>query len=172
VSVNEEALSWVPNWSPCPPVLERVLKELNGETGCLAGFCLVGKAEVEPWNYNKCCEILATLSGCRVDLDELSSVKRRRIWFIEDDPEASFLLKRILILGGFDVANAMTGKDGMKKKSRSNQIWILLDLRMPEIDGWETYQRLRKVTSIPVIVVSADNSKDDIVRALQEGVDD
>jgi DNA-binding response OmpR family regulator len=49
---------------------------------------------------------------------------------------------------------------------------ILLDLRMPELDGWETFQRLRQVISSPVIVVSADNSKDDIVRALQEGVDD
>lgn len=107
-----------------------------------------------------------------VDLDELSSVKRRRILIIEDDPEASFLLKRILILGGFDVANAMTGEDGIEKLEQVKPDMILLDLRMPELDGWETYQRLRKVTGVPVIVVSADNSKDDIVRALQEGVDD
>lgn len=107
-----------------------------------------------------------------VDLDELSSVIRRRILIIDDDPDAALLLKRILILGGFDVANALTGQEGLEKLEQVKPDMILLDLRMPELDGWETYQRLRQVTSSPVIVVSADNSKDVIVRALQDEVDD
>jgi two-component system KDP operon response regulator KdpE len=107
-----------------------------------------------------------------VDLDELSSVIRRRILIIDDDPDAALLLKRILILGGFDVANALTGQEGLEKLEQVKPDMILLDLRMPELDGWETFQRLRQVTSSPVIVVSADNAKDNIVRALQDGVDD
>jgi DNA-binding response OmpR family regulator len=49
---------------------------------------------------------------------------------------------------------------------------ILLDLMMPETDGWQTYQYLREITNAPVIIVSARANKEDVVLGLQIGVDD
>ncbi|MDD5369992.1 MAG: response regulator transcription factor, partial [Anaerolineaceae bacterium] len=49
---------------------------------------------------------------------------------------------------------------------------VLLDLMMPDHDGWETFDALRKVTTAPVIVVSARDNKDDIVKGLSLGIDD
>ncbi len=107
-----------------------------------------------------------------VDLDEFSSVTRRRILVIEDDPDTALLLKRILILAGYDVSNALSGPEGIKKIPAIKPDLILLDLRMPDMDGWETLQYLKQITDAPVIIVSANSQKDDVVRALLDGVDD
>jgi DNA-binding response OmpR family regulator len=113
-----------------------------------------------------------TGSATGVDLDEFASLNRRRILIVEDDPDTALLLKRILIMAGFDVSNAMGGKEGVKKVPLIKPDLILLDLRMPDMDGWETLQYLKEITDVPVIIVSANSQKDDVVRALSDGVDD
>ncbi len=107
-----------------------------------------------------------------VDLDEFSSINRRRILIVEDDPDTALLLKRILILAGFDVSNALSGPEGIKKVPAIKPDLILLDLCMPDMDGWETLPYLKQITGVPVIIISANSQKDDVVRALTDGVDD
>lgn len=114
----------------------------------------------------------AAHTGTGVDLDEYTSVTHKRILIIEDDPDTSFLIKRILILAGYDVSNALNGAEGLRKCSAVKPDLILLDLRMPEMDGWQTYGYLRQITNAPVIIISANGAKDDVVRALMNGVDD
>lgn len=111
-------------------------------------------------------------AGTGVDLDEFSSINRRRILIVEDDPDTALLLKRVLILAGFDVSNALSGQEGIKKVPVINPDLILLDLFMPVMDGWETLQYLKQITKVPVIIISANSQKDDVVRALLDGVDD
>jgi DNA-binding response OmpR family regulator len=117
-------------------------------------------------------QLRPTGTGTGVDLDEFSSINRRRILIVEDDPDTALLLKRILILAGFDVANALSGKEGIKKIPTIKPDLILLDLCMPDMDGWETLHYLRQITQVPVIIITANCQKDDVVRALMDGVDD
>ena len=117
-------------------------------------------------------QLRQTGSGTGVDLDEFSSINRRRILIVEDDPDTALLLKRILILAGFDVSFALGGQEGIKKVPTIKPDLILLDLRMPDMDGWETLQYLRQITDAPVIIISAISQKEDVVRALLGGVDD
>ncbi len=107
-----------------------------------------------------------------MDLDETSSMNRRRILIVEDDSDTALLLKRILILAGYDVSNALSGQEGLRKIPTIKPDLILLDLRMPDMDGWETLQYLKQITTAPVIIISANSQKDDVVRALMDGVDD
>jgi two-component system KDP operon response regulator KdpE len=71
-----------------------------------------------------------------------------------------------------DVVGAFSGKEAIQKCSDSHPTVILLDLMMPEMDGWETFHSIRQMTDVPVIVVSADTKKENVVKGLNLGFDD
>lgn len=111
-------------------------------------------------------------SGMGADLDEVYASNRKRILVIEDEPETVFLLKYILRSAGYNVLGATSGKEALKKFSEVKPNLVLLDLMMSGMDGWETYNYLRQMSDVPVMIISAIANKDDIVRALRSGVDD
>ncbi len=107
-----------------------------------------------------------------VDLDTITSSERPRILLIDDEPDNIILLKQIFQLKGFDVSGVMNGKDALAK---IRDVWpnlIILDIMMPELDGWQTYQQIRMFSEVPVIVLSASRQIDFIVKALEMGMDD
>lgn len=120
----------------------------------------------------KTTENAAVLKGSGVDLDELEPVNRRRILVVDDEPDTITLLKHIFINDGFNVAGALSGKEAIRKINDINPAIIILDLLMPEMDGKQTLDAIRKVNDIPVIVLSAVNQKEEIVNLLEKGVDD
>lgn len=108
-----------------------------------------------------------------IDLDLLyNGPERQRILIVDDDPDTVQLLKEILRSEGFDVYGANNRDEAIRKTGELPPHLILLDLMMPDHDGWETFDSLRDVSSAPVIVISAKDNKDDIVHGLQLGVDD
>lgn len=81
-----------------------------------------------------------------------------RIVCIEDDPQIIDLVRLILSRKGFQVIGAAGGQEGLTLVQVQKPDLILLDLMMPDIDGWEVYRRLREdvtLASVPVIVVTA-----------------
>ena len=107
-----------------------------------------------------------------IDLDKLSSEDHQRILIVDDEPETIILLKSIVRSAGFDVLSASSGKEAIKKCKAANPDLILLDIMMPEMDGWETMGYIRDMADIPIIIISAVSAKEEVVRALQIGVDD
>ena len=92
---------------------------------------------------------------------------------IEDDGNVRALLTSVLMDGGYDVSGATGGSDGLKMARASDPGVILLDLSMPELDGWQVLDALRRDGPLPaIIVVSAHHGESDIVRALEHGADD
>jgi two-component system response regulator VicR len=88
---------------------------------------------------------------------------------VEDEPEMIDLMRLILGRRGFEVKGAMGGKEGLKMIRESAPDLILLDLMMPDMDGWEVYQQLKadeKTRDIPVIVVTAKAQSIDKVLGL------
>lgn len=106
------------------------------------------------------------------DLDEISNVDRQCVLVVEDDQDTVLLLKNILRMAGFDVLSALNGQDALRKFKELPSDVVLLDLMMPEMDGWETLRCLREMSEVPVIIISAISAKEDVVRALKLGVDD
>lgn len=106
------------------------------------------------------------------DLDDQLSIERQRVLVVEDEPDTVQLLKSILRMAGFDVLSAVNGLEAVRKFQSLAPDLVLLDLMMPEMDGWETLEHLRKLSDVPVIILSALGGKDEVVRALQDGVDD
>lgn len=107
-----------------------------------------------------------------IDLDMLETQERKRILIVEDDPDTVSLLKLILRRGGYDVISAGGGKEGLEKFRNFEPDLVLLDLMMPDMDGWEMFSQLKQISAVPVIILSAVTGKEHVVRALQLGVDD
>ena len=113
-----------------------------------------------------------TIEMVGADLDDYYASERSRILVVEDDQDTAFLLKQILRHAGFDVLSAANGREALVKVNLSFPDLVLLDLMMPEMDGWETIDRLRQVTNTPVIVLTAMANKENVVDCLHKGVDD
>jgi len=92
-----------------------------------------------------------------------------RVVCIEDEPEMIDLVRLILGRRGFDVVGANGGVEGLEAVRRERPNLILLDLMMPDMDGWEVYQRIKadeELRQIPVIVVTAKAQSIDKVLGL------
>jgi two-component system response regulator VicR len=89
---------------------------------------------------------------------------------VEDEPEMIDLVKLILAREGFDVVGVAGGLEGLATIERLQPELVLLDLMMPDMDGWEVYRRMKAnpaISRIPVIVVTAKAQSIDKVLGLQ-----
>jgi len=111
-------------------------------------------------------------SGSGVDLDSLIHTQRRTVMVVDDEPDTITLLKQIFINNGFNVSGAASGKEALRKLADVNPSIIILDLLMPEMDGMQTLEEIHKISNAPVIILSAVDRKEDIVKALRAGTDD
>jgi len=99
----------------------------------------------------------------------MSAKDNKQILCIEDEPEMIDLIRLILERRGFNVQGAAGGMEGIKKVRELLPDLVLLDLMMPDMDGWEVYQQMKAdeaTRGIPVIVVTAKAQSIDKVLGL------
>ncbi|MCP4538070.1 MAG: response regulator transcription factor [Chloroflexi bacterium] len=95
--------------------------------------------------------------------------ERKKVVCIEDEPEMIDLVKLILGRKGFELTGAVGGREGLDAVRRIKPDLVLLDLMMPDMDGWEVYQQMKadeELKAIPVIVVTAKAQSIDKVLGL------
>jgi len=93
----------------------------------------------------------------------------KRVVCIEDEPEMIDLVRLILGRRGFEVVGANGGLEGLELVASEKPDLVLLDLMMPDMDGWEVYQRMKSdeaLRDIPVVVVTAKAQSIDKVLGL------
>jgi two-component system, cell cycle response regulator DivK len=98
------------------------------------------------------------------------------ILYIEDNPDNMLLVKRALESRGYHLLQAMNGLDGVATVEREKVDLILLDINLPDIDGYEVARRIRHsakhaVAYVPIIAITANALKGDAERALNAGCD-
>jgi DNA-binding response OmpR family regulator len=101
--------------------------------------------------------------------EDAMAVEPKRVVCIEDEPEMIDLVRLILGRKGFYVIGANGGIEGLETVRREKPDLILLDLMMPDMDGWEVYQQIKAdaaLREIPVIVVTAKAQSIDKVLGL------
>ncbi|MQC27427.1 MAG: response regulator [Chloroflexi bacterium] len=99
----------------------------------------------------------------------MAEERKRKIVCVEDEPEMIDLIKLILSRKGFEVLGANGGAKGLEMIRAEKPDLVLLDLMMPEMDGWQVYQQLKAredTKDIPVIVVTAKAQNIDKVLGL------
>jgi two-component system KDP operon response regulator KdpE len=91
---------------------------------------------------------------------------------VDDDPTLSNLLGRFLRQSNFDLLEAPNGPAGLRMAYNERPDLVLLDVMMPGMDGWEVCARLRELSDVPVIMLTAKAAEADKLRGFQLGVDD
>ena len=96
---------------------------------------------------------------------------KKKVLCIEDEPEMIDLIRLILVRKGYDVYGVFGGIEGIKKVRELKPDLVLLDLMMPDMDGWEVYQQMKaepETRNIPVIIVTAKAQNIDKVLGLTD----
>jgi DNA-binding response OmpR family regulator len=96
----------------------------------------------------------------------------RKILVIDDDKTLCQSLELGLSRQGALVSSANNGQTGLKKFYEAQPDLIILDLRMPEMDGWETCRLVRLVAQTPIIMLTSVAQEHEMVRGLRKGADD
>ena len=99
-------------------------------------------------------------------------IVRPSVLIIEDDPSISEIVSRVLEKEGFITHTAFDGAQGLDAYYLTLPDIIILDVKMPIMDGWETLTRLRRVSETPVIMLTVYSAKQDIIKGLELGADD
>jgi len=95
-----------------------------------------------------------------------------KVLVVEDDNSIATLTRLQLESKGYQVTVAHNGTDGLKLAYAWQPDLVILDIMMPDIDGWTVCQRLREMSDVPIIFVTAVGQERNIVRGLQLGADD
>jgi two-component system KDP operon response regulator KdpE len=98
--------------------------------------------------------------------------KEKRVLVIDDDVLLVRLIEHNLSRIEVKVLKAYTGYDGISMVRSQQPDLVILDIVLPDIDGWEVLQRIRQVSKVPIIMLTIKESEDDIVQALNHGADD
>jgi two-component system, cell cycle response regulator DivK len=98
----------------------------------------------------------------------------KRILYIEDNTDNRLLIRRVLQAEGYEIIEAADGRSGLQQAAAARPDLILMDINLPEIDGYELTARLKQVSSlnrIPIIAVTANVMKGDREKTLAAGCD-
>src|ERR671922_2156798 len=99
-------------------------------------------------------------------------MKRARILVVDDDADIRGLLRELLERSSYDVVEAANGRDGLRAFYASSPDLVILDVSMPELDGWQTLERIRDLSDVPVVMLTARAAELEKVRGLKAGADD
>jgi DNA-binding response OmpR family regulator len=95
-----------------------------------------------------------------------------RVLVIEDDPDIGLGIKTVLGKNGFDVTAVANGREGLRAFHDATPDVVILDIGLPEMDGWTVLERMRDLSDIPVLILTAYSQEADKVRGLRGGADD
>ncbi len=97
---------------------------------------------------------------------------RRKILVIDDDQSFLEALKQAFLSDDCELVTSASGRDGLQQALAFHPDIVILDVMMPEMDGWEVCRRLREFTNIPLIFLTAKEGEANIVKGLMLGGDD
>ncbi|HEY6015264.1 MAG TPA: response regulator transcription factor [Gaiellaceae bacterium] len=99
-------------------------------------------------------------------------MKGARILVVDDEADIRILLRSLLERAGYVVEEAADGRAGVRSFYASAPDLVILDVTMPELDGWATLERIRDLSDVPVIMLTARGGELERVRGLTAGADD
>jgi DNA-binding response OmpR family regulator len=95
-----------------------------------------------------------------------------RVLLIEDDADIALGVHTMLSRNGFAVTTAGDGREGLRAFHGERPDLVILDVGLPEMDGWTVLERIRELSEVPVLMLTAHGQESDKVRGLRTGADD
>jgi DNA-binding response OmpR family regulator len=99
-------------------------------------------------------------------------MSNRRILVVDDDPDIRGLLRELLDRRGFSVLEAGDGQEALRAFYDERPDLVVLDVQMPGLDGWKTLERIRELSDVPVVMLTAKATELEKTRGLRGGADD
>lgn len=97
----------------------------------------------------------------------------KKVLIIDDDPIFLRLVDQVLVQQGYEVLKTGSGQEGLRLLFAEKPDIVLLDAVMPRMDGWQTCQRIREISDVPIIMLTGkQKAEEDIVRGLDYGADE
>jgi DNA-binding response OmpR family regulator len=97
---------------------------------------------------------------------------QRRVLVVDDEEDVRGLVAELLGRAGYEVAEVPNGRAALRELFSAPPDLVLLDVNMPELDGWQTLERIRDVSDVPVVMLTARAGELEKVRGLKAGADD
>ncbi|MGH2443452.1 MAG: response regulator [Chloroflexota bacterium] len=99
-------------------------------------------------------------------------VTKGEVLIVDDEPGIVRLITMYLEREGFQTASARTGAEALSIISRSSPALVVLDIMLPDIDGWEVCREIRRASDVPIIMLTAREGDEDKIVGLEIGADD
>jgi DNA-binding response OmpR family regulator len=99
-------------------------------------------------------------------------MEEKRVLVVDDDPALLPLIEYTFAREGYEVLTACDGKEALREFFTHKPDLVILDIMMPRMDGWEACRRIREVSDVPIVMLTARGQDEDIVRGLEYGADD
>ena len=96
----------------------------------------------------------------------------KKVLVIDDDPELGKLVEAILKPLNLTVYHAYSGEDGLKQAYTIHPDMVILDIMMPDLDGFDVCSRLRELSNLPILMLTARANANDMLHGFNVGVDD
>jgi DNA-binding response OmpR family regulator len=100
------------------------------------------------------------------------SVPRTSVLVVDDEADVRNLIRILLERAGHAVSEASSGREALRRLHAVRPSLVVLDVTMPEMDGWQTLERIRDLSDVPVLMLTARAGELDKVRGLKAGADD
>jgi DNA-binding response OmpR family regulator len=136
-----------------PKKLSHLLVRLADKDPCHARIIRVGEANLGGIRYER-------------------RMKRARILVVDDDADIRGLVRELLERRDYEVGEAGNGREGLRAFYAAPPDAVVLDVTMPELDGWQTLERIRDLSDVPVLMLTARGAELEKVRGLKAGADD
>jgi DNA-binding response OmpR family regulator len=94
------------------------------------------------------------------------------ILVIEDDPLQADVVRLLLEHNGFQPVIAIDGVEGLRRLYETQPDLVVLDLMLPNMDGWEVCRRIREMSTVPIVIMTSRNSDEEKIKGLRLGADD
>ncbi len=105
-------------------------------------------------------------------LEQVAAMKKPQVLVVDDEPQTVKYLSANLRVRGYEVRCAQDGREALQVFERHQFHLAILDMLLPELDGFQVCRALREQSNVPIVVLSALGREKDIVRALDLGADD
>ncbi len=96
----------------------------------------------------------------------------KKILVVEDDERIRFIIKDFLIMKGYEVVEATDGEEGLDKFYEDKFDLVILDIMMPNLNGWEVCKRIKSEFQVPILILTAKSQEEDEVKGIELGADD
>jgi DNA-binding response OmpR family regulator len=99
-------------------------------------------------------------------------MSERRVLVVDDDDDIRGLVVQLFSRAGYAAAGAESGRAGLRTMYQAPPDLVVLDVEMPDLDGWQTLERIRDLSDVPVLMLTARTGELEKVRGLKAGADD